>query len=343
MRIRLQDVAVLADVSEATVSRVLNGRDGVGAITKARVLGVLADMGYLPTSLRVDAKVGLIGLIVPELSNPIFPAYAQAFAARLLDVGFVAVLCCVGRAGATEQDYAQILAAHRIDGMIVVSGLNANTAINHDHYRTLSEAAMPVVFVNGFVEGIEYPSVSCDDEYAASAAVRHLVELGHTRIGLLAGPGRYIPVQRKLAGFRSELKIHGLRYDDRFIVETVFSVEGGAVGAQRLIEQGVTGIVAASDMVALGAIRGARQLGLHVPNDISVIGYDDTELMQLTDPPLSTVRQPVEAIAEHAVRLLVEEIGGAAMPAREYMVRPELIMRGSTGRPGVPSNTRRPA
>jgi LacI family transcriptional regulator, repressor for deo operon, udp, cdd, tsx, nupC, and nupG len=334
MRIRLQDVATLAGVSEATVSRVMNGRDSVAEGTRNRVLAVLADLGYLPPDLRKESSVGLIGLIVPDLANPIFPAYAQSFAAKLLDEGYVAVLCALGRAGAAEADYAEILAEHRADGLIVVSGMNANTEIDHQHYKALRAAEMPAVFVNGYVDGIDIPAVSCDDTFAAEASVRHLHELGHTRLGLLVGPARYSPVQRKIDGFRSEMAARGLSCDDHHIVETVFSIEGGVVGAHWLIERGITGIVAGSDLVALGAIRGVRQAGLRVPDDVSVVGFDDTELMQLTDPPLTTIRQPVLAIVDLAVRLLVERVKRTqVLPAREYLVRPELTVRGSTTRP----------
>jgi DNA-binding LacI/PurR family transcriptional regulator len=335
---------VLASVSEATVSRVMNGRSGVSDSTRARVLEVLAELGYLPPDLHAGPSVGLVGLIVPELSNPIFPSFAQEFSAALLAAGYMGVLCCTGgatAAGASEADFFALLREHKVDGIVLVSGRNANAAFEDDLRADLATASVPTVFVNGHVPSLEVPTVSSDDRVAARLAVRHLAELGHTRIGLLVGPARYTPVIRKTEGFLEEMALLDLPVDDRQVVETIFSVEGGAVGAHYLIEAGCTGIVAASDLMALGAIRGVRQLGYDVPADVSIIGYDDTELMRFADPPLTTLSQRVEAIAAHATRLLVDQIDGAALPAREYLVRPDLVVRGSTARVAATAATLR--
>ncbi|MEZ5216215.1 MAG: LacI family DNA-binding transcriptional regulator [Ilumatobacteraceae bacterium] len=340
MRIRLQDVAKLANVSEATVSRVMNGRDGVAPGTRAKVLAVLADLGYLPPALRTNSRVGLVGLIVPELTNPIFPAFAQAFVARLMEHGYVSVLCCMAQGTTPEEEYAAILAEHRVDGLIVVSGRNANLAVEHEAYLDLSGEVLPQLFVNGFVEGLGIDAVSTDDAAAVKVAVRHLAELGHECIGLLVGPERYQPVVRKIAGFHAALAELGLVASDRQIVETIYSLEGGAVGAHHLVEAGVTGIVTASDLMALGAIRGLRDAGLDVPSDISVIGFDDSELMGLCDPPLTTLRQPVDAIAELATRLLAKRIADEPTAGEEYLVRPELVLRASTARVRRPAELR---
>jgi alanine racemase len=340
MRIRLQDVASRARVSEATVSRVLNGKPGVSPATRTRVLGVLAELGYEPAELHGATRVGLVGLIVPELDNPVFPAYAQVIEARLLAQGYVAILCCAGRVGASEDDYVAILLDRGVKGIIFVSGGHAD--IHHDNrlYEGLLARATPLVLVNGHIDGLGVASVSCDDDHASAAAVRHLVELGHERIGLLVGPVCYTPVLRKIDGFRRTMGELGLSLDEHQIAETMFSVEGGVAGARGLLDAGCTGIVTASDMLALGAIRGAREQGFDVPRDVSVIGYDDTDLIQFTDPPLTTMRQPVLAMGDLATRLLVTQINGTAAKPREYLVRPELIVRGSTGRARVAASAR---
>jgi DNA-binding LacI/PurR family transcriptional regulator len=165
-------------------------------------------------------------------------------------------------------------------------------------------------------------------------AVNHLVQLGHTEIGLAVGPERYTPVIRKVQGFRAALREHlGVEpaHLDRLITHTVFSLEGGAAAAGRLISQGATAVICGSDLMALGAIRQARSMGLNVPRDVSVVGYDDSTMMAFTDPPLTTIRQSVEAMGDAAVRALLDEIGGAGPPRAEYVFRPELVVRGSTG------------
>ena len=339
MRIKLQDVAALAGVSEATVSRVMNGKEGVSPRTKANVVRVLAELGYEPAALRTSPRAGSIGLLVPELDNPVFPAIAQSVEARLLDRGYVSILCCASRVGASEDDYVETLLGRGVAGMIIVSGRHADVGGDHRLYDDLVEQKVPLVFINGHVAGLPVPSVSTDDRSAAKAAYEHLRALGHERIGLLIGPVCYEPVLRKVAGFRAAATAAGhteLETND-LIAESMFTVEGGYSGAQKLLADGATAIVAASDMMALGAIRAARERGLHVPHDVSVVGYDDTDLMRFTDPPLTTIRQPVAQIAEHATEALLAQIGGEPFEQREYLIEGELISRSSTARCPVPA------
>lgn len=235
--------------------------------------------------------------------------------------------------GVTEDEYVEMLLDRQVSGIVFVSGLHADTAANHDRYRALIARPLPIVMINGYVTGIAAPFVSCDDRESAELAVAHLVALGHRRIGLITGPDRFVPVQRKVAGWKSAMtRLAGLAEGelDDLAELSLFGVEGGEAAAGRLIERGVTGIVCGSDLMALGAVRAARQRGLTVPGDVSVVGYDDSPLMAFTDPPLTTVRQPVIAMAVAAVRALVDEIQRPPAPHSEYLFRPELVVRGST-------------
>jgi LacI family repressor for deo operon, udp, cdd, tsx, nupC, and nupG len=332
VRIRLQDVAARAGVSEATVSRVMNARPGVRPETRESVLSVLAELGYEPRGLRSTARAGLVGLIVPELDNPIFPAFAQAIEARLLAAGYVSVLCCAGRIGATEDDYVPTLLERGADGIVIVSGRHAEVGADHELYRSLLRRRVPLVFVNGEVPGLAVPAVSTDEEAAATMAVEHLAHLGHRRIGFLSGSTTHVPVLRRLQGYRATIERLGLDDDDQLVTSVVFSAEGGRAGGRRLLGAGATAIVAASDVMALGAVRAVRELGGEVPDDVSIVGYDDTDLMAYTDPPLTTVRQPVDVIGEHAVEVLLAQVAAQPFESVEYLVRPELVVRGSTGR-----------
>ena len=165
---------------------------------------------------------------------------------------------------------------------------------------------------------------------AAELAVSYLTALGHRRIGLVNGPDRFLPVRRRIAGFRAAMRTALEVEADELISLSLFGVEGGEAATHRLLDAGVTGIVCGSDLMALGAIRCARRRGLRVPADVSVVGYDGSPLMAFTDPPLTTVRQPVEAMAVAAVRALVDEIEGHPAPRSEYLFRPELVVRSST-------------
>lgn len=336
MRARLSDIAQQAEVSEATVSRVLNDRPGVSADTRQAVLTALDVLGYeRPARLR-KRSAGLVGLVVPELDNPIFPAFAQIIESTLAQQGFTPVLCTQTPGGVPEDEYVEMLLDRQVSGIVFVSGLHADSTSDLERYRKLVARPLPIVLINGYSAGIEAPFISCDDRVAGELAVTHLAALGHQRIGLITGPERFFPVQRKIEGFRATMKrVLGLTDGEisGLISLSLFGVEGGAAAAMRLLDLGVTGFVCGSDLMALGAIRAARQRGLQVPRDVSIVGYDDSPLIAFTDPPLTTLRQPVRAMAVAAVRALVDEIKGHPAPHSEYIFRPELVVRGSTAPP----------
>jgi DNA-binding LacI/PurR family transcriptional regulator len=324
---RLAEVARKVGVSEATVSRVLNGKGGVSDATREAVLTALDVLGYeRPTQLRGD-RGRLIGLVLPELQNPIFPAFAEVVGGALAQQGFTSVLCTRTVGGVTESDYVDLLLQQHVSGMVFAGGLYAQGDASHDHYRRVLTRKLPAVLVNAAVEHLGFPQVSCDDEVAAEMALGHLLALGHRHVGLLLGPPDHVPSRRKLAAFRRFGQVNGVTGR---VEHTMFSVEGGHAGALRLIDAGVTGIICASDILALGAIRAARRSGLTVPADLSVIGYDDSALMNCIDPPLTTVRQPIDAMGRAAVELLVAQIDAATVPAQELLFEPELVVRAST-------------
>jgi LacI family repressor for deo operon, udp, cdd, tsx, nupC, and nupG len=336
VRTRLTDLAEQAGVSTATVSRVLNGKAGVSTRTRQTVLAALDVLGYeRPEKLRTRSA-GLVGLIVPELTNPVFPAFAQVIESMLSERGYTPLLCTQSPGGTTEDQYVEMLLEHGVDGIVFVSGLHADTAASLDRYHRLRSRGLPIVLVNGFAEGVDAPSVSTDDVAAIDLAVRHLVSVGHRTIGLAIGPERFVPAKRKVAAFAQSLERY-LGVDVAgHVVTTLFTVEGGQAAAAELIASGHTAIVCGSDMMALGAIRAARARGLRVPEDISVVGYDDSPLIAFTDPPLTTVRQPVQAMGHAAVSALVAEILGVRSPRTELLFHPELIVRESTGTAPTP-------
>ncbi|MDI3403788.1 LacI family DNA-binding transcriptional regulator [Streptomyces cavernicola] len=334
MTARLVDIAAQAGVSEATVSRVLNGKPGVAVTTREAVLAALDVLGYeRPVRLRRRSE-GLVGLITPELDNPIFPAFAQTIAQDLTRQGYTPVLATQTPGGSTEDELTEMLVERGVSGIVYVSGLHADTTADTGRYEALRAKGVPFVLVNGYAPAVTAPFVSTDDRAAARLAVSHLAALGHTRIGLAVGPRRFVPVIRKIEGFQSALRERlGLAEADTadLVQHSLFTLEGGQAAAATLLARGCTGIVCASDMMALGAIRAARDLGLRVPDDVSVVGFDDSPLIAFTDPPLTTVRQPVHSMGQAAVRALLEDLAGTPAPPGEFLFQPELVVRGSTG------------
>jgi len=159
----------------------------------------------------------------------------------------------------------------------------------------------------------------------------HLLSLGHVRIGLLAGPPDHIPSKRKIAEAVALAERSGIQLGPDRIARAWFSIEAAQAGAARLIEAGVTGIVCASDLMALGAIRAARRAGRSVPGDVSIVGFDDSFLMNCTDPPLTTVRQPIEPMCRMVIELLAQQVAGTPIQHDELLFDPELVVRASTG------------
>jgi DNA-binding LacI/PurR family transcriptional regulator len=331
-RTRLADLAAQAGVSTATVSRVLNGKQGVSGDTRQAVLAALDVLGYeRPEKLQVRSA-RLVGLIVPELTNPVFPEFAQHIESRLSSLGYVPLLCTQSPGATTEDEYVDMLLEHHVDGIVFVSGLHADTTASRDRYHRLRSRGVPIVLVNGYAEGVDAPSVSTDDAAATELAVRHLVSLGHRRIGLAIGPDRFVPAQRKVDAFTRVLgELVPEEGGSPHVVSTLFTVEGGQAATTELVASGHTAIVCGSDLMALGAIRAVRTMGLRVPDDVSVVGFDDSPLVGFTDPALTTVRQPVRGVADAAVDTLVAEIGGTRGPRTELLFHPELVVRGSTG------------
>ncbi|QQQ80582.1 LacI family DNA-binding transcriptional regulator [Saccharothrix sp. 6-C] len=339
MTARLSDIAAQAGVSEATVSRVFNGKSGVSTATRQAVVAAMDLLGYeRPPRLR-QRSAGLIGLITPELGNPIFPALAQVVEQVLTSAGYTPLLCTQTPGGSTEDQLTEMLVDRGVAGIVFVSGLHADSTADMGRYTKLAGRGIPFVMINGYTEKISAPFMSTDDRAAMRLAVSHLVELGHERIGLAVGPRRFVPVLRKIEGFVQHMRTalpYTAEQAEALVQHSLFTVEGGQSAATALLDKGCTAIVCGSDLMAFGAIRAARQRGLSVPQDVSVVGFDDSPLIVFADPPLTTLRQPVEAMGQAAVNALLEEIGGTRGHAllgthAEFVFLPELVVRGSTG------------
>ncbi|OLT15717.1 LacI family transcriptional regulator [Serinicoccus sp. CUA-874] len=328
---RLADLAAYAGVSEATVSRVLNDKPGVASSTRQAVLTAVDVLGYeRPSKLRRNSA-GLVGLITPELTNPVFPMFAQSIETQMAAAGFTPVLCTQTPGGVHEDEYVQMLLDRGVSAIVFVSGYHADSKADIERYTALRDRGLPIALVNGYREGVDATFISHDDQASMRLAVRHLRDLGHTRIGFATGPARYVPVQRRVEGFREAMgDVPGVDLDE-LVCTTLFSVEGGAAAGRQLIEAGATGIICGSDVMALGVFRAAAALGKRVPEDLSVVGGDDVPFMTFVDPPLTTVRMDVMGMAEAAVTAVLEEIAGEPVDRREYLFDPELILRESTG------------
>lgn len=328
-RISLAKLADQAGVSTATVSRVLNGKDVVAPETRQAVLTAIDLLGYeRPEKLR-RRPTRLIGMIIPELSNPVFPVFAQHLESVLTSYGYTPILCTQRAGGVTEDTHVQLLLDHGINGIIFVSGLHADLEANPDRYRSLHEQKIPFVTINGSTPKVQAPDFSLDDALTIRQAIRHLRTLGHSNIGLAVGPSRFVPANRKAAAFTKEMQ--ALHPDQPLhITNTLFTVEGGQAATKKLIDSGCTAIIYGSDMMALGGLQYCESAGISVPDDLSIIGFDDVPMVNFINPPLTTFRHPVKEIAEVAVSTLHDMISGNTTEIDSMTFRTELVVREST-------------
>ena len=340
----LRDVARLAGVSVATAHRVASGSAAVREETRTRVERAMRELLYLPPERSTRVETGLIGILVPELANPIFPSLAQAIETRAAPSGFASILCNTHEASFREIDYVHMLLDRRVEGMIFVSCEMTNLRGDHSHYARLIDEGARIVAVNGAVTTLDVPSVGVDERAAGEIATQHLIDLGHERIGYVAGSEHYLPTQQKGAGRSNALTSAGLDPEGLTAYED-FSTAGGMRALAQLLAQPdpPTGVICSSDMMAIGALHEAARQGLRVPDDLSIVGFDGIDATRWSVPELTTVEQPIDQIADTAVQTLLTliEQPGRALPSSYY--RPVLRARASTAAPSRDRAALRPA
>lgn len=323
---------MLAGVSEPTVSRVLNGRLGVAAATRQRVIAALGQLGFDRVPEPRPARRNAIGIVCGEFLNPVFPTFVHHISFELSRRGYLTMIAVTDRDLVPEERCITELVDANADGIIFIGGHHAETDGRLDHYRDLFEGGTPVVLVNGTATDLPVPHVRCDEEAGARKAVTHLIRLGHRTIGCLLGAQRYIPTKRFIDGYRATLAAHGIAELAGAIVDAPFTLEGGRAGATRLLERGCTAMICGNDLMALGAVLAASSAGTS-HTDVSVVGYDGTEFTTHTHPPLTTLRQPFEDMARLVCDAIISEIEGTNRFRDHFVFEPQLLSRESTHPP----------
>jgi LacI family transcriptional regulator, repressor for deo operon, udp, cdd, tsx, nupC, and nupG len=328
----IRDVAEAAGVSIATVSRALHGLPRVSEATRQRVLAAAAELRYVASPSAASLASGqtnAIGVVAPFINRWYFAAIVHSAEERLRKTGYDLLLYSLGTdAQERRRAFSGALLRKRVDAVLVL-GLQPTA----DEVAALSAAGGPVAIVGTDVPG--WASVRIDDQAAARCAVRHLIDLGHRRIGFIG----FDPEDRlytstpgdRLVGYRSELAAAGLPADPALEGVGGFTVRGGLAAAEQLLRlpEPPTALFAASDEMAMGAVRAARQAGLRVPEDVSVIGIDDHEMAELLD--LTTVAQPVVAQGVLAAEMILTALADPGQPLPAVTVPTELVVRGTTG------------
>lgn len=319
------------------MSRVLNGRTGVAIRTRERVANALAELGFehLPEPaehrpLR-PATRGTVGIITGELVNPVFPELAHRIMERLTGHDLLTTIGVADRHLADEQRYVEEFLNAGVDGLVFIAGRHAETGGDHTVYKELLANEIPFVLVNGADSGLPVPHIWADESIAAERAVAHLITLGHTKIGCVLGTTRFVPTNRFITGYERAMAAAGLEVPKAAIMHTSFTFEGGLASGRSLVSREFTGLICGNDLMALGAVTAARRLHRSVPGDVSIVGYDGTPTSSISDPPLTTVRQPYEAMGQMISDALISEIDQSHQFRQNLVFDPVLVVRSSTG------------
>lgn len=314
----------------------MTGASVVRPETRERVERAMRELLYVPPGRTTET--GAIGLLVPEFANPVFAALAQAMETRATAAGFAAILCNTGGSAAREVDLVHMLLERRVEGMVFICAEVTDVRGEHGHYAQLLELGARIVFVNGGSESLSVTSVGVDERSAGRLATEHLLELGHRRIGFVAGDAFALPTREKLTGRDDALRSAGIGPNGS-VAHAGFTVEGGRHALRALLDAPAelrpTGVICSNDLMAIGVLQEAAALGLRVPEDISVVGFDGIDAASWTQPPLTTVEQPIAEIADTAIsalRTLIEK-PGQAQP--NYLFRARLRRGGTTAGPAA--------
>ncbi|MFS8479938.1 MAG: LacI family DNA-binding transcriptional regulator [Micromonosporaceae bacterium] len=330
MRITIADVAARAAVSKTTVSRVLNGKGEVDEKTAKRVREVIKELGYVPSARAVGLARGrtqVVGMLVPSLTWPWMGEVLQGAVDVVETQGYGLLLFTCNRGEESMRQFASQVSARSFDGLLVIEPEGTLDYIARLHARGL-----PVVLIDDRGKQPLFPSVATTNRAGGEAAARHLLDLGRRNPLVITGPGRFGCTQDRLAGFAETYAAAGRPLDPQLVVEGDFTFDRGRQVARQLLDAGVhfDAVFAHNDLSAGGAMQAVREAGRTVPDDVAVVGFDDIPYAAHTDPPLTTVHQPMREMGEAAARLLISHFDGAPLPQTPHILPTTLIVRGST-------------
>ena len=332
----IQDVARVAGVSTATVSRALSNPERVSESARRKVLEAVEKTGYVVNeaarNLR-QQRANAIAVIAPDLSNPFFSSIIAGIEQIAGPNGYGVLVTESKMTGQGAFDHSRLLTSARVDGFVVLDGLMDLSQLSN---RAKGASQVPVVSACEYPEDIPAPSVTVDNAGGAEKAVRHLAELGHTKIGHITGPRGNILTTTRLQGFRAGLKAMGLTVREDYILPGDFNLEAGKLAAEiwRTMKDRPTAMFCASDQQAFGFISQLSRQGFSVPEDVSVIGFDDIEVSGFFVPALTTISQPRLELGRMAARMLLDRINGQSHREGSHpQLDVTLVVRDSTAAP----------
>jgi DNA-binding LacI/PurR family transcriptional regulator len=326
----IKDVAARAGVSRQTVSRVINNKAEITDTTRDRVVAAIEELGYRPSAAARSMVMGrtcTLGCISPSLTDYTFANIIDSAQAEARRLGYFIL---TGSAPTVEdvEPLLEEMLHRQVDGLVV---LNPRADERYRYFLPLIEEGMGVLYLNSTPQGERVSSIHCDDQRGGYEATRHLIELGHRSIATIQGPDNEEASDDRLAGYRQAMAEADLSCEPDCLVRGDWSATSGYVAMRQLLGTGrqFTAVFAQNDQMAIGAIRALREAGRRVPDDLSVVGFDDIPLASYFDPPLTTLQQPMKETGEQAARLLVETIQDPTRAPQQVSLRARLIERAS--------------
>ncbi|MGM7721371.1 LacI family DNA-binding transcriptional regulator [Metabacillus sp. Hm71] len=334
MKPTIYDVAKKANVSISTVSKVLNGTGSISEKTKRKIWDVIDELQYQP-SLVPSAKKALktIGVLIPDISNPFMAEITRAIEDNGRKKGFSVIICSTDNDSTKEEEYISMLKQKYVDGIIVATGLKDSRSI-----RELIESDMPVAMLSRDVPYLPVHTVVVDDFQGGYEAAVHLAQLGHRKVAMISENINIPSIKKRVSGFKEGLQVSGISIDDVPVLYSSLNLDECRKVCLGLLEEKEnrpTAIFVSTEMLAFGVLQAARSLNLQVPNQLSLIGFDNSILAKLCDPQLTTIAQPIEEMGAKVIELLVNEITNnhqeeTKKVTQRVTLSPYLIVRDST-------------
>ena len=331
MSATIKDIARLANVSIATVSNVINHKDGgFTPETKEKIIQVIQELDYKPNAAArslITKSTKTIALIIPDIRNSFFSSIARGIEHVVSKHGYNIFLCNTDDSFARECDYIDILKEKCVDGIILTS----NSIPSFDHISNLYRSGMPIVLLDRKIDVCDGYGVFLDNTRGGYLATKHLLELGHENIACITGPLYVESAADRLEGYKMALADFGVQPNDDYIFQGDYKVESGVRAAKKILKnKRFSAIFSCNDLMAVGAYKAMKAHGYHIPNDMSVVGFDDVELSQMIEPNLTTVYQPIDKMGVAAGNMLIQLINKKKITHKVLKFVPELIVREST-------------
>lgn len=327
------EIAKRAGVCKATVSRAISNPSRVSEKTRQRVMKVVDELGYAPNQLAASLRQGRsrnIAVMLPDITNPYFMPIVRGIESVALAKGYSVIINDTQDNPKLEREFASKIRARQIDGIITNS---QRIPFDIDPALDIAQQLPPMVNTSEFCNTQGVHRVGVDNQAIGTMATQHLIDLGHRRIAVIAGPAMLDSTQKREAGFRLVLQKSNIKVDNKLIYYGNYSAESGVEGVKALMQgkHRPSAIFCFGDLVALGALHALRELEYNVPDDVSVISVDGIALAKYSAPPLTTVAQPLEKIGQTCVKVLLELIEGKQSSQQVQLLEHELILRRSTG------------